>query len=756
MKLLTKFTYILLVCAMLLSCVAVGAGAEAAEANTTAVEGETTAPPAEPDVVGTDDFEYQLNGGFATITAYNGEGNRVIIPASLDGYPVEAIGGSVFKDRTDIVKVDFEEGALHVIGDYAFMGCTALEEIMLPTSMESIGRAAFEGCTSLYRVDIGENLLNIGIRAFSGCTALDCLYLPQKMQYVNELALAGCTSLRHIIVTSPTLTLDECAFTDTSGIIVYAPAGAAVHANAVGYSPVVAVGVEALTLKTTVGGLKITDVTGDPAAVIVPESAGGTIVSVDKEAFSRLTNLQMVYLPDTVTSIGESAFRDDVSLRCVRMPRRLNVSLGKQVFYGCSRLTRIHLPEGIETIGTNCFNGCAALSLVTFPKSLNRLQSGAFYGCTALSTLVFTGNVPTCAFPDGSERDISLYGIPKSARVFAPADGSWPTTWSPNGKKYDSLTVTTRSYSCFYVEVILTPTTCASDGLSMLVCPDCNDSFTRVYPKIEHKFVSVGIADGAETFRCTDCVANYTVKRLEIAQVTADVDHAKQNEEMIQNVVVVYRGVTLTEGVDYTYSVEYLRNYNRLMLTVSGIGDYAGNVTVAYSSLTANKLKTYTVTVIGDAAGAGQYYRDDIVTLTPNQPTPTGMVAVWSSNEVSLRTSRDSSATFEMPAKDVTVTLTYEKAPETTPPAPPVTTPPETQPPVTTPPETTPPVTEPPVTEPPVTTPSQPVETDPPFDDSDIARGYISRAIVLSAVLVVSFVGFVVVCVFMFKKDKKS
>ncbi|MBR2879806.1 MAG: leucine-rich repeat protein, partial [Oscillospiraceae bacterium] len=148
MNLLTKFTYILLVCAMLLSCGALGAGAEA---NTTAVEGETTATPAEPtapevpaepDVVGTDDFEYILNGGFATITAYHGEGNRVIIPASLDGYPVEAIGGSVFKDRTDIVKVDFEEGALHVIGDYAFMGCTALEEIMLPTSMESIGRAA--------------------------------------------------------------------------------------------------------------------------------------------------------------------------------------------------------------------------------------------------------------------------------------------------------------------------------------------------------------------------------------------------------------------------------------------------------------------------------------------------------------------------------------------------------------------------------------------------------------------------------------
>lgn len=739
MKLLTKFTYILLICAILLSCGALCAGAE----------GETS----EPDVVGTDDFEYQLNGGFATITAYRGEGNRVIIPAALDGYPVEAIGGSVFKDRTDIIKVDFEEGALHVIGDYAFMGCTALEEILLPDTTESLGRAAFEGCTSLYRVDIGENLLNVGDRAFFGCVALDGIYLSATTQRVDEQAFAGCSALRNVIVASKTLTFKANAFDNTTDVTVYAFAGAAVHANPAGYTTAVAAGAEALELKTTVGGLMIEGIIGYPTAIIVPENVGGTIASVGSEAMAKQPGLKAVYLPNTVTTIGESAFRGNSQLRFIRMPRHLGVSLSKQVFSGCESLTRIHLSEGIETLGINCFNGCAALSLVTFPKTLSRIQSGAFYGCTALSTLVFDGDQPTCAVLNGSEQDVSFGGMPADVRVFVDAAGSWPSSWQPNGKKYGSLDVTPRSYDCFYVEVIVTPLSCAADGLSMLICPDCGEKFTRTYPRLQHKFVSVGMSDGAETFRCTDCTANYTVKRLEIAQVTAEIDRAKQDEKMIQNVTVVFRGFTLTEGVDYTYSVEYIRNYNRLMLTVNGIGEYAGNITVAYSALTSNQLKTYAVTVIGNASGAGQYYRDDMVTLTPNQPTPDGMVAVWSSDEVSIRTSRDSSATFEMPAKAVTVTLTYEKAPET---EPPVTTPPETQPPVTTPPDTTPPVTEPPATDPPVTTPSQPVETDPPFDDSNIARGYISRAIVLAAILVVSFVGFVVVCVFMFKKDKKS
>ena len=757
MKLLTKFTYILLVCAMLLSCVAVGAGAETAEADTTAPPTETTSPevPVEPDVVGTDDFEYILNGGYATITAYHGEGNRVIIPAALDGYPVEAIGGSVFKDRTDIIKVDFEQGALHVIGEYAFMGCTALEEILLPDTTESIDRAAFEGCTALYRVELGDSLLKIGTRAFSGCESLDGIYIPATATFADEFSFKYCTSLRNIIVAGTEFTFDSEAF-NTEGIQVFAPAGAAVHKNTTGYNALVAAGAEALVLKSTVGGLMIEDVVGSPSCVIVPESAGGTIVSVGKEAFTKISAMQAVYLPDTITTINEAAFRDCIYLRYIRMPATLTVNLGKNVFYGCGRLTRIHLPEGIETIGTNCFYGCDSLSLVTFPRSLNRLQSGAFYGCTDLSTLVFRGDAPDCAFPDGAEKDISFYGMPEGVRVLTDAARAWPATWSPNGKKYGTLAVTARNYDCFYVEVILTPTTCAADGLSMLMCPDCGDSFTRVYPKTEHNFVSVGVSDGAETYRCTACTANYTIKRLEIAQIIARIDRAKQGAEMIQSVTVGYRGVTLTEGVDYTYSVDYLRNYNRLVLTVRGMGEYGGSAEVAYSSLTANQLNTYSLTVVGDASGAGRYYRDDVVTLTPNQPTPDGMVAVWSSDEVTLRTSRDSSATFEMPAKDVTVTLTYEKAPETTPPAPPVTTPPETQPPVTTPPVTEPPVTAPPVTEPPVTTPSGPVETDPPFGDSDIARGFISRAIVLTAILVVSFVGFVVVCVFMFKKDKKS
>jgi len=102
-----------------------------------------------------------------------------------------------------------------------------------------------------------------------------------------------------------------------------------------------------------------------------------------------------------------------------------------------------------------------------------------------------------------------------------------------------------------------------------------------------------------------------------------------------------------------------------------------------------------------------------------------------------------------MPAHDVTVTLGYRQAAVTKPPVT-TTTPPDD---VTTPPPaddvTTPPVE----TDPPVTTPA---ETDPPFGDTDAARQFMGRAALFGAILVVSLAGFVVMCIFMFKKDIKK
>ena len=61
---------------------------------------------------------------------------------------------------------------LERIGNYAFYGCTALENIRMPATLTEIGRYAFRGDAALKSVTLGAVLERVGLNAFYGCHAL--------------------------------------------------------------------------------------------------------------------------------------------------------------------------------------------------------------------------------------------------------------------------------------------------------------------------------------------------------------------------------------------------------------------------------------------------------------------------------------------------------------------------------------------------------------------------------------------------------
>lgn len=92
-------------------------------------------------------FTYRLENGEATVTGYSGGATILHIPATLDGYPVVAIGERVFENK-DIAAVVLPEG-VREIGWFAFYGCAGLSNITIPASVTSIGYAVFDGCSDL-------------------------------------------------------------------------------------------------------------------------------------------------------------------------------------------------------------------------------------------------------------------------------------------------------------------------------------------------------------------------------------------------------------------------------------------------------------------------------------------------------------------------------------------------------------------------------------------------------------------------------
>lgn len=117
------------------------------------------------------EYAYAVNGTQATITAYNGVGQQLTVPETIDGYTVTAIG------------------------DNAFAG-SAVTQVTLPDTVTSIGECAFENAVSLAQITIGSGMKTIRIFAFRGCSALQTVcYTGSELGWNAITIHAGNTEL---------------------------------------------------------------------------------------------------------------------------------------------------------------------------------------------------------------------------------------------------------------------------------------------------------------------------------------------------------------------------------------------------------------------------------------------------------------------------------------------------------------------------------------------------------------------------------
>ena len=67
------------------------------------------------------------------------------------------------------------------IGDRAFAGCTSLEKVQMPDSVNALGIYAFSGCTELAELRLSRRLSMITEGAFENCVKLDKVVLPKNV-----------------------------------------------------------------------------------------------------------------------------------------------------------------------------------------------------------------------------------------------------------------------------------------------------------------------------------------------------------------------------------------------------------------------------------------------------------------------------------------------------------------------------------------------------------------------------------------------
>ena len=79
-------------------------------------------------------------------------------------------------------------------------------------------------------------------------------------------------------------------------------------------------------------------------------------------------------------------------LNSIVIPNSITM-INNETFRGCKGLTSVILPESITSIGTSAFSDCDALTTITIPNSVTYISNCAFIACDALSSVIIGSNV---------------------------------------------------------------------------------------------------------------------------------------------------------------------------------------------------------------------------------------------------------------------------------------------------------------------------------------------------------------------------
>lgn len=129
-------------------------------------------------------FTYStLSNGNLMIRGAESVPEVLVIPAEIDGVPVEAIGLRAFSDKYQLKQVIISEG-IKTIGEYAFAECENLTSVTIPVSVEEIEGSAFWYCDKLGDV-VMLGVEHIGMAAFGYCTNVKRIYISYLLKEIE-------------------------------------------------------------------------------------------------------------------------------------------------------------------------------------------------------------------------------------------------------------------------------------------------------------------------------------------------------------------------------------------------------------------------------------------------------------------------------------------------------------------------------------------------------------------------------------------
>ena len=119
---------------------------------------------------------------------------------------------------------------------------------------------------------------------------------------------------------------------------------------------------------------------------------GSPLERIGMFAFEGCLNLSSFDIPDTVTLIGEGAFKKS-GLQSVKIPSGLKY-IESETFRFCNNLTAVDFSSctGLTKICTNAFR-MTGVNIISLPRGLKNIEKTAFANCDSLSNITFNDDL---------------------------------------------------------------------------------------------------------------------------------------------------------------------------------------------------------------------------------------------------------------------------------------------------------------------------------------------------------------------------
>ncbi len=267
-----------------------------------------------------------------------------------NGLVISNIGKNVFKGMSQLHSSSYQDITKAESGVFVF-----------PEHITAIEETAFAYCSGLVKMIIPESVTSMGTNMFYGCTSLEELTIP--FASVNNYSGYN-NSVRDLFI-SNLLDFDgsDADFSNYSIRKIIVTGGSEIRDHAFSFMT---------TLREV-------------------DFSNTEISFVGHNAFSNCTKLENVKIPETLTALGNSSFRNT---SITSLPDNGHItSIGNYAFYGCKNLSCTTVPKTCQTIGKGAFINCTGIKKLTITDGTLSMGREMFTGCTSLEelTIPFAG-----------------------------------------------------------------------------------------------------------------------------------------------------------------------------------------------------------------------------------------------------------------------------------------------------------------------------------------------------------------------------